>query len=344
MPETLPDWPILIIRLTCLGGLSPSLEGGRSVVELLPSPGGRIAIAWERPLAMGEMLPSLGGRWAVAGRELLPSWEGRWAIAGVRLLPSLGGRWAVAGRELLPSWEGRWAIAGVRLLPSPGGRRAVAGRELLPSWEGRWAIAWELLSSWEGRWAMAWEGETKPVCGGFGPSPSYVGGRGLAQGVLLPSLGGKGVPACLFGLLPAWERLLLLLLLEYQVIFPSFLFTKFWNFLICLSLTMLNLVSPTLSIKPWHSQSLSVEMIDTSWDLHCSICWAMLLRMLLILLILSWIKSFSTFLIIFLALVVFKVDFSLILTGTNSLCRHLKVNIWCMQYACTVSRSWIRHV
>ena len=326
-PETLPDWPILIIRLTCLGGLSPSLEGGRAVVELLPSPGGRIAIAWEGPLATGEMLPSLVGRWAVARRELLASWEGRWAIARVRLLPSLGGRQAVARRELLPYWEGRWAIAGMRLLPLLGGRRAVVGRELLPSWEGWWAIAWELLSSWDGRWAMAWEGGTKPVCGGFGPSPSWVGGRGLALGMFTTFPRGRGVPACLFGLLPAWGRLLLLLLLEYQVIFPSFLFTKFWNFLICLSLTLLNLVSLTLSMKPWHSLSLSVEMLDASWDLHCSICWATLLRMLLILLILAWIKSFSTFLIIFLDLVVFKVDFSLILTGTNSLCRHLKVNI-----------------
>ena len=59
------------------------------------------------------------------------------------------------------------------------------------------------------------------------------------------------MPACLLGLLTAWGRLLLLL--EYQVIFPSFLFTKFWNFLICLFLTLLNLVSPTLSMKPWHS-------------------------------------------------------------------------------------------
>ena len=39
----------------------------------------------------------------------------------------------------------------------------------------------------------------------------------------------------------------MLLLLQDQVIFPSFLFTKFWNFLICLFLTLLNLVSPTLS-------------------------------------------------------------------------------------------------
>ena len=201
MPEALPAWPILIIRLTCLGGgLSPSLEGGRAVVELLPSPGGRISIAWEGLPAMGELLPSLGGRWAIA-----------------------------------------W----VRLLPSPGGRRAVAGRELLPSWEGRWAIAWELLPSWEGRWAMAWEEGTKPVWGGFRPSPSSGGGEVLSGGCYCLPQGEGGVLACLFRLLPAWWRLLLLLLLEDQVIFPSFLFTKFWNFLICLSLTLLNLVSPT---------------------------------------------------------------------------------------------------
>ena len=80
-------------------------------------------------------------------------------------------------------------------------------------------------------------------------------------------------------------------------------------------------------MKPWHSLSLSVEMIDASWDLHCSSCMAMLVRMLFMLLILARINSFSAFLIIFLALVVFKVDFSLRLTGTNSLCRHLKLNI-----------------
>ena len=99
----------------------------------------------------------------------------------------------------------------------------------------------------------------------------------------------------------------------------SFLFVyQVWNFLICLFLTLLNLVSPALSTKPWHSLSVSVEMIDASWDLYCSSCVATLLRMLFMLLILAWIKSFSAFLIIFLALVVFKVDLSLRLTGTNS--------------------------
>ena len=40
MPNALPAGPILIIRLTCLGGgLPPSLVGGRAVVGLLPSPG-----------------------------------------------------------------------------------------------------------------------------------------------------------------------------------------------------------------------------------------------------------------------------------------------------------------
>ena len=80
-------------------------------------------------------------------------------------------------------------------------------------------------------------------------------------------------------------------------------------------------------MKPWHSLSLSVEMIDASWDLHSSVCLATLFRMLLMLLILAWIKSFSAFLTIFLALSVFRVDFNLMLIGTKSLCRHLKVNI-----------------
>ena len=43
----------------------------------------------------------------------------------------------------------------------------------------------------------------------------------------LPWGQGGCLPACLFGLLPAWGRLLLLL--EDQVIFPSFSLTKFWE-------------------------------------------------------------------------------------------------------------------
>ena len=92
------------------------------------------------------------------------------------------------------------------------------------------------------------------------------------------------MPTCLFAtrLLPAWGRLLLLL--ETQVIFPSFLLTKFWNFLVCLSLTLLNLISP---------MSLFVEIIDANFDLHSSVCLPTLSRILLMLLILASIKSFS---------------------------------------------------
>ena len=40
VPKALPAGPILITRLTCLGGgLPSSLAGGRAVVGLLPSPG-----------------------------------------------------------------------------------------------------------------------------------------------------------------------------------------------------------------------------------------------------------------------------------------------------------------
>ena len=71
-------------------------------------------------------------------------------------------------------------------------------------------------------------------------------------------------------------------------------------------------------MKPWHSLRLCVEIIDAKLDLHSSVCLPTLSRILLIALILAWIKSFSAFLTIFLALSVFEVDFSLILTGTKS--------------------------
>ena len=68
-PSALPAGPILVIRLTCLGGgLPPSLAGGRTVVGLLPSPGGT---AWGAPVE-GELLPSWEGRCAIAW-ELLSS-------------------------------------------------------------------------------------------------------------------------------------------------------------------------------------------------------------------------------------------------------------------------------
>ena len=51
-------------------------------------------------LARGELLPSPKGRWAIAWEELLPSLEGRRAPA-----------WLPAGEELLPSLEGRRAPA-----------------------------------------------------------------------------------------------------------------------------------------------------------------------------------------------------------------------------------------
>ena len=128
---------------------------------------------------------------------------------------------------------------------------------------------------------------------------SFLGRKEMPSwGVLLPSLGGRGAPAWL---LPAKLLLVVLLLLPLlllgdQVIFPSFLLTKFWNFSICLVLTLLNLISLTLSMKAWHSLSLSAEMVAASWDLTSSFCMVTLVKMLLMLLILAWINSFSAFL------------------------------------------------
>ena len=110
-----------------------------------------------------------------------------------------------------------------------------------------------------------------------------------------------------------WVRFIALAL----VIFPSFLLIRILNLFNCLCLTLLNLISLTLLMKPWHSVSLSAEIIEASWVLQSSVCLATWSKVLLIALpTLAWSKSFSAFLIICLALAVFKVDLSLMLTGT----------------------------
>ena len=116
-------------------------------------------------LGWGGELPASEGRCAAPGRELLPSPGGRWAIAGVWLR---GGTWlawlfvwlltellvllvvllvvlllllAWLLRKLFPS-GGRWTAARGELSPSPGGRRAVAGVGL---WERELGGDWTYL-------------------------------------------------------------------------------------------------------------------------------------------------------------------------------------------------------
>ena len=73
-----------------------------------------------------------------------------------------------------------------------------------------------------------------------------------------------------------------MLVLLDLVIFPSFLIVSKLNLFSCLCLTLLNLISPTLSTKYWHSLSLCVDIIDANSDLHSSNCLEVLSRMKLI--------------------------------------------------------------
>ena len=154
---------------------------------------------------------------------------------------------------------------------------------------------------------------------------------------LLPSLGGRWAPSCL----PVWEETKLQeeLSEDTPLIFPSFLFSKLLNLFICLCLTLGNLISPIFSTKAWHSLSLCVDKIDANCDLH-SCLLPTLSRILFIALTLAWSKSFSAFLTIFFALSVFKVDFSLILTGIKSLHIHLKVKILWFLVRCPQPKSF----
>ena len=49
----------------------------------------------------------------------------------------------------------------------------------------------------------------------------------------------------------------------------------------------MNLISPTFSVKLWHSLYMEVDKIDANFDLHNSVCLALLSRRLLIDLTLS---------------------------------------------------------
>ena len=248
----------------------------------------------------------------MAWEELLPSKE-RWAVAGRELLPSLGGRWAIARIELRGAWE--------ELLPSEG-RWAAAKRLLLPSLVGRWATArvelrgaWEELLPSEGRWAAA----RRLLL------PS-LGGRRAIAGV---ELRGAWLLAKLLPCLTGWETKLdrVRLIALALVIFPSFLVTKILNLFTCLCLTLLNLTSLTLFMKSWNSLKCWADIIEASWSLQSSVCLATWSKMLLMTLTLACNKSFSAFLIICLALEVVTIDFNLMLTGINSLCRHLREKI-----------------
>ena len=83
--------------------------------------------------------------------------------------------------------------------------------------------------------------------------------------------------------LPACEAKLLELVRYVAlalVIFPSFLFSSILYVFNCLCLTLVNLISPTLSTKAWHSLSFCAEIIDASCDLHSSVCLVTLSRIL----------------------------------------------------------------
>ena len=189
----------------------------------------------------------MGGR-AVAWEELLPS-LGRIAVAR-EVLASPGGR-VLAWEGVLPSL-GMVVVAG-EVLASLGGR-VLAWEGMLPSL-GMIAVAREALASPGGR-VLAWEGM----------HPSPAGGVCLGSGLI-------NLNACLY------NKVIYVCVSIVGPSYVSFLIVSKLNLFNCLCLTLLNLVSPTLSTKSWHSLSLCAEIIDASCDLHSSNCLEVLSRM-----------------------------------------------------------------
>ena len=126
------------------------------------------ASEWSCAAPGGELLPSPGGRWAIASVWM---WEETWLIVW---LFACFGNW---GGELLAS-EGSCTAPGGVLLPSPGGRWAIAG---VGRWRGPWLIVW--LFTWFRSWGgelLASEWSCAAPGGELLPSP---GGRWAIAGV-----------------------------------------------------------------------------------------------------------------------------------------------------------------
>ena len=142
--------------------------------------------------------------------------------------------------------RGDWAdCLGSRGCPWEGGSLpAWEETKLLPSWE---RFSWEggllgetALTAWE---VALYLGRLEPACLPGKQQNCY-------WGECTDFLGSSAVPylpACL----PAWEELKVVSCVDTPVIFPSFL-NKLLNLFTCPCLTLLNLISPTFSTKPWH--------------------------------------------------------------------------------------------
>ena len=133
--------------------------------------------------------------------------------------------------------------------------------EHLTAWVAWEALTWvAILSAWEGVLSPreAWEALCLPEHLILFPSQELLCSQGAVLGedstgflgsrVVLEN-GGNYLPACLW--LPAvWGEALVARVL-CQVILPSFLLSKWFHFLTCLSFTISDLISFIFSIKSW---------------------------------------------------------------------------------------------
>ena len=138
---------------------------------------------------------------------------------------------------------------------------------------------------------------------------------------------GEALPACGELELTAGSVLLTGVFTGDQVIFVSFFCNNLLNLLICLSLTLRYQSSLTLSINFWHLFMVDVDKVDTSCDLHNSLCLALLPRALLMDLTPASRRSLSAFLIVFLVFSILIVVFNLMLSGTKPLVMYLSMKI-----------------
>ena len=250
--EVLPSWELALLAwgvalfswvALCLNEHLTTWGEAWLPRETMLSYWGVLLSAWEvwEALTLVEHLTACLPDWVET--KLVPAWE------ETKLLPDWG---------LLPSWE-RSSLERVLLwgAPLPSWEVKLTLGRGLPAWEETKLLSdWKLLPSWE---RTSLEGVLLGGCAGFLGSHTVPGKVSdcLPTCLQRPSY-------CPSGL---WS-------------FPSYisflLHAKLLNLFTCLFLTLLNLNSPTFSTNPWGFLKLLVDKIDANFDLHSSLCLALL--------------------------------------------------------------------
>ena len=233
------------------------------------------------------LLGRLGGPVPGGMPVALPDWPSRIVrLTCLGITASFARRKESSSLGGIATFPGRKDSSCLGITASLTGRKESSGLGGIATFWGKVSSCWESIASFPSRKESSCLGETASIRGKvsscLGETASFWGKVSVVRRELLPSPGGRWAMAGgRLWLAPAWPLVWSVLLLAYLivwetklldqivaialVIFPCFLLIRLLNLFSCLCLTLVNLISLTLSMKPWHSLSFSAEIIKANW-------------------------------------------------------------------------------